>query len=100
MPEGKEYHDVSLRHGQKFQIELKSDPSTGYKWHLLYLDQDALNLISCGFVPKVANMIGGEGMESFTFQATKKGKTKVKLVYKRPWEKDQIKLNEFLISVT
>jgi inhibitor of cysteine peptidase len=99
MPEGEVYHDVKLRHGEKFKIELKSEPSTGYRWHLLLFDQNALNLLSSEYVSLFANQIVGVGVEHFSFEATTKGKTKVKMVYKRSWEKDQIKFNEFLIDV-
>ncbi len=99
MPEGKVYYDTTLIHGEKFQIVLRSMPSTGYRWQVLFFDQNILNLLSSEFVPYIPNQIGGAGVERFNFEAANKGKAKIRMVYKRSWEKDQIKTNEFLINV-
>jgi inhibitor of cysteine peptidase len=90
---------LSVKCGDKFKIEVESNPSTGYKWHLLFFDEDILLLISSKFVPDLTNQIGSSGIEQFNFEAIKKGRTSIKIAYKRAWEKKEAKLNEFLVNV-
>ena len=90
---------ISVKCGDKFKIEVESNPSTGYKWHLLFFDEDILQLISSKFVPDLTNQIGSSGIEQFNFEAIKEGRTSIKIAYKRAWEKKAAKLNEFLVNV-
>jgi len=91
--------DLSVKCSDKFKIEVESNPSTGYKWHLLFFDEDILKLISSKFVPDLTNQIGSSGIEQFNFEAIKEGRTNIKIAYKRAWEKKAAKLNEFLVNV-
>jgi predicted secreted protein len=94
-----ERHARTVRPGEKFTIELQSNPSTGYRWHLLYFDKSILNLISSELATKPTNQIGTAGIERFNFEATKKGTTSIKLIYKRSWESGTVKSNEFFVNV-
>jgi inhibitor of cysteine peptidase len=99
MSERGERHARTVRPGEKFTIELQSNPSTGYRWHLLYFDKSILNLISSEFATKPTNQIGTAGIQRFNFEATKKGTTSIKLIYKRSWESETVKSNEFFVNV-
>jgi predicted secreted protein len=100
MPDTREDHDLSVKCGDKFKIEVGSNPSTGYKWHLLFFNEDILRLISSEFVPNLRSQIESSGIERFNFKATKEGRTSIKIVYKRAWEKQPMKLNEYFVNVT
>lgn len=99
MSEGGEPHALTVRRGEKFKIELQSNPSTGYRWHLVFFDKSILKLISSEFEPNTANQIGTAGTQRFNFEATKEGTTSIKLIYKRSWEGETIKSNEFFVNV-
>jgi inhibitor of cysteine peptidase len=101
MPNTREDHDdLSIKCGDKFKIEVESNPSTGYKWHLLSFKEDILKFISSEFVPNLTNQIGSSGIERFSFEATKQGRTNIKIAYKRAWEKQAMKYNEYFVNVT
>ncbi|MFL6492196.1 MAG: protease inhibitor I42 family protein [Nitrososphaera sp.] len=79
MSERGERHARTVRQGEKFTIELQSNPSTGYRWHLLYFDKSILNLISSEFATKPRNQIGTAAIQRFKFEATKKRHNKHKV---------------------
>lgn len=100
MPEiRKDQLALSVRCGDEFKIELESNPSTGYRWHLIFFNKKILKFISSEFVPKTASQIGGGGIERFNFKAIKEGTTSIKLVYKRAWEREATKSDEFFVNV-
>lgn len=101
MPEIRKDHlALSVRCGDEFKIELESNPSTGYRWYLTSFNNKILKFVSSEFVPKTSSQIrGGGGMERFNFEAIKEGTTSIKLVYKRAWEREATKLDEFFVNV-
>ena len=99
MSEREEHHALTVRRGEKFKIELESNPSTGYRWHLVFFNNSILKLISSEFVSKIANQIGSTGIQRFNFEATKQGTTSIEIIYKRPWEREAMKSNEFFVNV-
>jgi predicted secreted protein len=48
----------------------------------------------------LTNQIGSSVIERFNFEAKKQGRTSIKIVYKRPWEKRAMKSDEYVVSVT
>jgi inhibitor of cysteine peptidase len=99
MPDTQGDHNLSVRCGDKFKIEVESNPSTGYKWHLIFFNEEVLKLISSEFVSKLTNQIGSSGIERFNFEAKKEGRTNIKIVYKRAWEEQAMKSNEYFVNV-
>lgn len=99
MPDTQGDHNLYVRCGDKFKIEVESNPSTGYKWHLIFFNEDVLKLISSEFVSKLTNQIGSSGIERFNFEAKKEGRTNIKIVYKRAWEEQAMKSNEYFVNV-
>jgi predicted secreted protein len=92
-------HDILVRCGEQFKIELESNSSTGYRWQPLSFDQSMLKLVCSEFLPNIKNQVGSAGIQRFNFQASKKGTTSIKLVYKRAWEVSTMKSNEFSVKV-
>jgi predicted secreted protein len=86
---------VAVRH-HEFVIELPSNRTTGHRWDVNN-DKSLLELSNSNY-KRVSEKIGGGGIEAFTFRACKKGKTFLRMVYKRPWEKTNAK--EILYEVT
>ncbi len=98
MSEREEKHPRTISRGVKFTIELESNPSTGYMWHILYFNKSILKLISSDFA-RPTKQIGTAGIQRFIFEAAKEGTTNIKLIYKRSWDRETMKSNEFLVNV-
>ncbi len=79
---------INLKVGQIFILELPSNPSTGYQWEVFEIDNTLLKPIGKSeFTSSTkSQIVGAPGIEKFKFKAIKKGKTKLTLQYKRPWE--------------
>ncbi|MCU4413805.1 protease inhibitor I42 family protein [Acinetobacter sp. WU_MDCI_Axc73] len=92
-----EYHldqscpeSLNLKVGEDLVFIASENPSTGYRWQLeqplsLFKIEDRFEAV------KTAKpMVGLGGQRSFRFKAEKTGTALIKLVYQRPWERDQI----------
>ncbi len=79
---------INLKVGQIFILELPSNPSTSYQWEVFEIDNTLLKPIGKSeFTSSTkSQIVGAPGIEKFKFKAIKKGKTKLTLQYKRPWE--------------
>jgi inhibitor of cysteine peptidase len=74
-----------------FNVFLKGNASTGFQWQVGKIDGDAVEQV--GKVDYVLDknpnkMAGIGGKYIIHFKVTKAAKTKIHLVYLRPWEKD------------
>ena len=79
---------INLKVGQKVQVVLKGNPTTGFSWMAALSEDDAGILEQMGeptYVPD-SQLIGAGGTYTFTFKAVAAGDAQLKLVYLRPWE--------------
>lgn len=94
---------LNVNSGKSFNIELKSNPTTGYQWQIKKIDKNFLELESSTFIPslnKNTNIVGSGGIEIWSFKALKTGQTSVSFVYSRSWEhKKPIQKNTFIINI-
>ena len=65
----------------------------------LFFDEHAIKLISSDF-SSINKQMGASGIEKFIFKALKLGSTKIKMSYKRSWEKGSRNEKEFYINIT
>lgn len=80
---------MEVKLDQEFTITLKSNPTTGYSWQIdTAPDENVARLIGSVFVGPQTRLVGAGGSEIWTFKAVGRGRTKVRLKYIRPWEKD------------
>lgn len=80
---------VLVSPGQIVAVELESNRTTGYTWKVDSVDKAILSLTS-EFYMKPADAgqrVGAGGVAIYAFKAEKPGRTVLKLVYIRPWEK-------------
>jgi inhibitor of cysteine peptidase len=77
---------VRLRVGETVAIRLPENASTGYRWSLGDHDGDVVKLVSSEPVYP-SGAVGSGGEMVFTFEATHPGKTPIRLVEGRAWEK-------------
>ncbi len=78
-----------LRPGDRFDVTLEANPTTGYAWALAQ-DPNAAVVRSLGssFERPMDATLGTGGKDVWTFQAVGPGTATVTLVYARPWERD------------
>lgn len=76
-----------LKCGQKLDIILSGNPTTGYNWERFFGDEKVIRQKGdIEFCPDT-KAIGSPGKVKMHFIATGKGSTDLKLIYRRPWEK-------------
>ena len=86
---GENGKSVRVESGQRFIIELDSNPGTGYKWNWRFKPDPALiKLEEELHHPRSGSrfLIGGGGLDIWTFKALETGHTALELEYRRPWE--------------
>jgi predicted secreted protein len=72
--------------GDTITILLKSNPTTGYNWSVQQNDNNIIKLVNSKYNSD-SKLIGAGGNQKYTFKLLNPGKTELKLVYKRAWEK-------------
>ena len=88
---------VTLRVGEKLQVILKENPTTGYRWMIFDTLLERFGLID---VVRQSNslyqsddnprgMMGVGGVRTLEFEAIGVGKGDLYMIYARPWEVDQ-----------
>ena len=80
---------LSLHSGQILILSLPSNPATGYRWQVQ--EASAEQLRSLGpevFSTPKSDVIGGDGISTWRFEAAKPGNGRLLLTYQRPWEAD------------
>ena len=88
---------VALRVGEKIQVILKENPTTGYRWMIFDTLLERFGLID---VVRQSNssyqsddnprgMMGVGGVRTLEFEAIGVGKGDLYMIYVRPWEVDQ-----------
>lgn len=73
--------------GESFQIELASNPSTGYSWK--WTNKQEVSVVDTAgnqYIPDSPDRIGGGGREILKFKGLKSGSEVIKLEYTRAWE--------------
>ncbi len=91
---------VSVTVGQRVQVRLPGNATTGYLWELARIEGAAVEAVGKGeYVPDKPPggkpLEGSGGVSVFTFRAVKPGVATLALEYKRPWEKDQPPAEKF-----
>lgn len=93
---------VKLVKDQKMTITLESNPTTAYSWEIKAIDKKVIEQIGeAEFTQEMqgSNLIGAPEFENFRFEAAGKGETELKMVYRRPWEKDIKPIVTFSVKV-
>ncbi len=90
---------IELNRGQTLAIALEANPTTGYTWEAAEFDEHVLRQAGETKFQPQSSAIGAGGMQTLRFEAMNAGKTSLKLVYHRPWEKNVEPLKNFSIQV-
>lgn len=82
---------IKAKIGELFIVELLSNVTTGFEWRINgILDNYKLELINHFYTPPQKAIPGRGGKEIFEFIPVSKGKTNIRFVYIRSWEKNNV----------
>ena len=92
---------LHLRRGDTFTVLLVSNTTTGYQWKFGTPPYDESVMILRGdqYIRPDQQLCGAPGKRSLTFVAEGSGRTGLKLIYVRPWEKNQPPVQQFNVMV-
>lgn len=87
----------NLNKGDTLKIILESNPSTGYQWKRAIIDTSRFKHMDKTYTADKTRpgIVGSGGKSAFRFIAAEKGKGRIKLIYKRPFEKEKLPAREF-----
>jgi inhibitor of cysteine peptidase len=92
---------ISVDAGDRFTIELPSNPTTGYSWEIgESYDEAVVTFLGEHYESGDSDQVGAGGTEQLRFVAGSAGSTTVVLEYVRPWEEGVAPAQEATFDVT
>jgi inhibitor of cysteine peptidase len=89
---------IELMVGQILEVELRENPSTGFRWELSAIGPELKKLPKEKYLPD-SKAIGAGGRRTMEFEALRTGSAKILLEERRPWEADSPPVKRFRIEV-
>jgi len=90
-----------MHSGDNLEIVLKANPTTGYGWEIASFDSTILKNTGTEYkadrVP--SGIVGSGGKSIHRFKVRKTGKTFLKLIYRRPFEKNVPPIETFELTI-
>jgi inhibitor of cysteine peptidase len=80
---------ITIQPGQVVTVTLESNPTTGYSWQVMEIDNAILVQEGDPEYKQASGtggLVGAGGTETFRFKAIAAGETTLSLGYARPWE--------------
>ena len=90
---------VELHAGDKLEVSLKGNPTTGYQWEMAAVDAAILKLVGEPEFNPNGNALGAGGKVTFRLKAVAAGQTTLQLVYHRSFEKSTPPTKTFKATV-
>jgi inhibitor of cysteine peptidase len=90
---------VRLKTGERFEVRLKSNPSTGFMWSVEAESTPLLKLVSQSQTRPAVKGVGRPIMQIFKFAAIAGGEGELVLHYVRSWEKPVPDEKQFTVHV-
>jgi inhibitor of cysteine peptidase len=90
---------VQVQFGAKISIELKENPTTGYRWMISGIDEAFLMPEGDAFVPPDQKSPGAGGLRRFFFRAKSAGSAALTLINKRAWQRDDQAVGTFNLTI-
>lgn len=89
---------VELGPGERFELLLPGNPTTGYAWTVVAGDSAVVGQVGEPVFVAESTLVGGGGEFRFTFEGAAPGTTTLELAYERTFE-DVAPAEEFELSV-
>ena len=89
---------VELQVGDKLDVTLNENPSTGFTWEIGSVDEAIIKQVGeSEFKPGTG--IGASGQRTFHFEAVASGQSDLQLVYHRPFETNAPPSSTFEVTI-
>ena len=88
---------ISVSAGDRFTVELESNPSTGFTW--VVEKSTGLRSIEETWSGD-SDLTGSPGISRFVFEATEAGPGRLEMVYTRVWSDDDTMDRHFVLNVS
>jgi len=89
---------VEINASNELELILPGKSTTGYVWEVSSLDLNILELSETRFIAS-DKAIGAGGIEIIKLHPIATGKSKVKLIFHKPFEKNELPLKTFEVTV-
>ena len=79
--------DYEIAINGHFQLELESNPTTGYSWQ--WKNKSSVSIVDTfnyQYIPSNPGLMGSGGIELWSFKGVRPGLDSIKLVYRRFWD--------------
>ncbi|MCK5313794.1 MAG: protease inhibitor I42 family protein [Anaerolineales bacterium] len=90
---------VDLDIGDRLEITLESNPTTGYQWETIGDISSYLHQLGEPVYEPSGERIGSGGKTIFTFEAIGAGQTRLELVYRQSFDKETPPTKTFGLTV-
>jgi inhibitor of cysteine peptidase len=91
---------VPVRVGDRIEIRLVSNASTGYRWDLLPKSLGGLTALGKPtYISSKTGMPGAPGTQVWSFRVSSKLPTNPTFAYSRPWEKGEAPAKTFTLNI-
>lgn len=91
---------ITLSMGDTLQVALDGNPTTGYAWEVVENNPSLLAPQGeADFRADTPVLVGSGGTFFFSFKAIARGTTPLKLIYRRPFEKDVPPIREYRLTI-
>ncbi|PKN70734.1 MAG: hypothetical protein CVU52_08855 [Deltaproteobacteria bacterium HGW-Deltaproteobacteria-10] len=93
---------IKMNVGDRLEITLEGNPTTGYVWEKVEGDNEILlRQGDYQYTPAEPLLLGSGGKFTFTFLGAAGGKTRLRIIYHRTFEKniDPVKIFEVLVII-
>jgi inhibitor of cysteine peptidase len=75
--------EIHLHTGHKFEISLRENPTTGFRWSMVSNGEPACKALDDVYEPPDVHTHGQEGTHYWRFEAAQVGLGKIELAYRR-----------------
>lgn len=90
---------IGLAVGESVDVVLAGNPTTGYQWEIVELDQSIVKPLGDVTFKPASTALGAGGQATWHFQGVRAGQTSLKLVYRRSFEKDKPPAQTFTVQL-
>ncbi len=90
---------IELRAGDKLQVVLEGNPTTGYQWQVREVDAAVLKVSGEPEYKSESSLTGAGGQYTFHFESLAPGQTVLQLIYHRPFEKNVAPIETYQVTV-
>jgi inhibitor of cysteine peptidase len=91
---------IELHSGDRLEIALSGNPTTGFQWEVKSVDTDILQPVGEQKFEPSSNAVGSGGSVRLSLEAKAPGQTKLELIYHRSFEENVAPIQTFEVTVT